>query len=49
MTGAFHQRNVDTRDELLTRILDTAAHTKRGEDQLKGKQMRYLHTSCKAP
>jgi len=49
MTGAIHLRKVDTRDELLTRILDTAADTKRGEYQLKGKQTRYLRTSYKAP
>jgi hypothetical protein len=38
MTGGVHKRKVDTRDELHTRILDSAAHTKKGEDQLREKQ-----------
>jgi hypothetical protein len=37
MTGAIYQRKVDTRDELLTRILGTLAHTKERRRSTQGK------------
>jgi len=33
--GEVYKRNVDTRDEMLARILDDAACTKKSEDQLR--------------
>jgi hypothetical protein len=35
MKSGVHKRKVDTRDELLARILDAAARIKKGEDQLR--------------
>ena len=35
MKGGVYKRIVDERDELLSRILDAAAHIKKREDQLR--------------
>ena len=43
MKSGVHKRKVDTRDELLARILDAAACIKKGEDQLR-RTTRHLHT-----
>ena len=43
MNSEVYKRKVDTRDELLARILDAAARTKKREDQLRRKT-RYLRT-----
>ena len=43
MKSGVHKRKVDTRDELLARILDAAACTKRGEYQLR-RTTRHLRT-----
>ena len=37
MNSEVYKRKVDTRDELLSRILDAAARTKKCEDQLRRK------------
>jgi hypothetical protein len=43
MKNEVYKREVDTRDELLARILDAAARIKKREDQLR-RTTRDLHT-----
>jgi hypothetical protein len=47
MKRELYKRKVDTREELLARILGAAARVKKREDRLKTKNTLSSHTSCK--
>ena len=41
-SDVFCERNVDTRDESLARVLDAASHVKKHEEQLKTNNKQFL-------
>jgi hypothetical protein len=43
MKSEVYKTKVDTRDELLVRILDAAARLKKREDQMRRKQAIFAH------
>jgi len=47
MNNKVYNRKLDTRDELLARVLDAAACVKRREDEQKTNNTRSSNTICK--